>query len=183
MNRLVTTVSSLVGIVLVSTSVAVAHNTRWAWSPPRAAQMVLADAIVHLPSAERTSLEAEIRSARSAYVLAEMIASEEGDWFAAGMYHNLVDRLANALDKVQKGLSIDKARCTGVGRASKGRFKHFQCAVTSQFVEIPTVARIDREGDRQVVVEGPPRLLGPLEVSLDVHVAGKTSITYRQVAR
>ena len=183
MNRLVTTVSSLVGIALVSTSMAVAHNTAWSWSPSRAAQIVVADAVVQLPAEERGTLVAEIRQARSAYVLAETIASEEGDWFAAAMYHNLVFRFTTARDKVLGGLGIDKARCTGVGRASKGRFKHFQCAVTSQFVEIPTVARIDREGDRQVVVEGPPRLLGPLEVSLDVHVTGKTSITYRQVAR
>jgi hypothetical protein len=145
--------------------------------------MVIADAIVRLPSAERTSLEAEIRSARSAYLLAEMIASEEGDWFAAGMYHNLVLRLTKALDRIQKGLSVDKARCKGVGRATKGRFKHFQCAVNSQVVEIPAVARIDREADRQIVVEGPPRIIGPLGVSLDVHVAGKASIAYRQVVR
>jgi hypothetical protein len=181
MNRLV--LFSLVGIVLASTSTAVAHNTPWAWSPPRAAQMVIADAILQLPSAERTSLEAEIRSARSTYGLAEMIAFEEGDWFAAGMYHNLVYRLTKALDRVQKGLGVDKARCTGIGRASKGRFKHFRCAVSSQFVEIPTVARIDREADRQIVVEGPSRIIGPLAASLDVHVAGKASIAYRQVAR
>jgi hypothetical protein len=181
MNRLI--LFGLVGIVLASTSTAVAHNTPWAWSPPRAAQMVIADAIVQLPAAERTTLEAEIRSARSEYLLAEIIASEEGDWFAAGMYHNLVYRLTNAFDRLQKGLSVDKARCKGVGRASKGRFKHFQCAVNSQFVEIPTVARIDQEADRQIVVEGPPRIIGPLAASLDVHVAGKASITYRQVVR
>ena len=169
MNRLI--LFSLIGIVLASTSTAVAHNTPWAWSPPRAAQMVIADAIVQFPSAERTSLEAEIRSARSAYMLAELIASDEADWFA-GMYHNLVLRLTKALDRVQKGLSVDKARCKGVGRASKGRFKHFRCAVNSQS-EIPTVARIDREADRQIVVEGPPRIIGPLEATLDVHSRGR----------
>jgi hypothetical protein len=181
MNRLI--FLSLVGIVLASASTAVAHNTPWAWSPPRAAQMVIADAIVQLPAAERGALEAELGEARSKYLLAEMIATEEGDWFAAGMYHNLVLRLTKALDKVQKGLSVDKARCTGVGRAAKGRFKHFRCAVNSQFVEIPTVARIDREADRQIVVEGPPRIIGPLGASLDVHVAGKASIAYRQAVR
>ena len=181
MNRLI--VLGLVGIVLTSASTAVAHNTPWAWSPPRAAQMVIADVVVQLPAAERGALETEIGEARSKYLLAEMIATEEGDWFAAGMYHNLVLRLTKALDKVQKGLNVDTARCKGVGRVSKGRFKHFQCAVSSQYVEIPTVARIDREADRQIVVEGPPRIIGPLGASLDVHVAGKASITYRQVAR
>ena len=170
---------SLVGIVLVSTSTALAHNTPWSWTPARATQIVVADVKLQLPPAERAGLEAEIRDARSTYVLAEMIASEEGDWFAAGMYHNLVYRLTNALDKVQKGLGIDKARCTGVGRATKGRFKHFRCSVRSQFVEIPTVERIERDGDKQLVVEGPPRLVGPLEAQLDVHVRGKSTISYR----
>ena len=31
-----------------------------------------------------------------------MIATEEGDWFAAGMYHNLVYRLTKALDKIRE---------------------------------------------------------------------------------
>lgn len=170
----------LVGIAFTSASAALAHNTPWSSSPSRAAQMVVADAIVQLPSAERASLVAEIRSARSEYLLAEMIASEEGDWFAAGMYHNLVYRLTKARDKILSGLGVDKARCTGVGRASKGRFKHFRCSVSSQFVEIPTVARIDREGDRQIVVEGPPRVVA-LDAQFDVHVTGKASMVYRQV--
>ena len=171
---------SLIGIVLASASTAVAHNGAWAWSTSRAAQMVIADGIVQLPPAERASLAAEIRSARSEYLLAEMIASEEGDWFAAGMYHNLVYRLTKARDKILSGLGVDKARCTGVGRASKGRFKHFRCSVSSQFVEIPTVASIEREGDRQIVVEGPPRVVA-LDAQFDVHVTGKASIVYRQV--
>jgi hypothetical protein len=172
---------SLIGIVLASASTAVAHNGTWAWSTSRAAQMVIADGTVQLPSAERASLEEEIRSARSAYLLAEMIASEEGDWFAAGMYHNLVYRLTKARDKILSGLGVDKARCNGVGRASKGRFKHFRCSVRSQFVEIPTVARIEREGDRQIVVEGPPRVVA-LDAQFDVHITGKASIVCRQVA-
>ena len=172
---------SLVGIVLASTSAALAHNTPWSWSPPRAAQMVVSDAIVQLPAAERAALEAEIGKARSEYLLAEMIASEEGDWFAAGMYHNLVSRLTKALDKIRQGFGVDKARCAGVGRAAKGRFKHFRCSVSSLSVEIPTVASIERDGDKQIVVEGPPRLVGPLVAQLDVHVRGKMAISYRRL--
>jgi hypothetical protein len=112
-------------------------------------------------------------------VLAEMIATEEGDWFAAGMYSNLVYRLTNALDKVQNGLGVDRARCAGVGRATKGRFKHFRCSATSQVVEIPVVASIEENDDKQIVVEGPPRLVGPLQVQLDVHVTGKSAISFR----
>ena len=90
-------------------------------------------------------------------------------------------RLTKALDKVRGGLGVDSARCTGVGRAAKGRFKHFRCAVTSQFVEIPTVASIERDGDKQIVVEGPPRLVGPLEAQFDVHVTRKAGGAYRQL--
>jgi hypothetical protein len=180
MRRFIT--FSLVGIVLAAASTALAQKTPWVWSPSRAAQMVIADAVVRLPPSERASLEAEIRIARSTYLLAEMVASEEGDWLAAGMYHNLVYRLTNALNKVRSGLGVDKARCTGVSRALKGRFRHLRCSVSSQFVEIPTVARIDHEGDRQIVVEGPSRLVGPLTAQLDVRVTGKSAFAYRQTA-
>jgi hypothetical protein len=170
---------SVVGVALACVTAALAHNTPWSWSPGRAAQIVVADVTVHLPAAERTAVEAEIRSARSQYALAEMIAYEEGDWLAQGMYHNLVTRLTKALDKVQRGFGIDTARCTGIGRAVKGRFKHFRCSITSQSAEIPTVASVERNGDKQIVVEGPPRLVGPIEVQLQVHVKGKSTISYR----
>jgi len=173
---------SFAGICFALTSTAFAHNTPWSWTSSRAAQTVTAEATVQLAPADRASLEAEIRDARSRYMLAELIASEEGDWFAAGMYHNLVFRLTKALDKIGAGLGVDKARCTGLGRAVRGRYKHFRCSVSSQFVEIPSVARIDREGERQIVVEGPSRIIGPLKAQLDVHVTGKSSIAFRQLA-
>lgn len=167
------------GIALASTSMALAHSTPWSWKPARAAQMVMSDVAVQLPASERAALEAEIRSARSKYVLEEMIANDEGDWFAAGMYANLISRLTKALDKIEKGFGVDSARCTGLGRAAKGRYKHFRCSVTSQVVEIPTVASIEREGDKQFVVEGPPRVVGPFQAEFDVHVRGKSSLSYR----
>jgi hypothetical protein len=34
-----------------------------------------------------------------------------------------------------------------------------------------------------MVIESSPRIVGPLESQLDVHVAGKASISYRQVAQ
>ena len=177
-----TLVISVVGIVLASSSTALAHNTPWAWKPSRAAQIVVAEAVVRLPAEESAILEIELRQARSAYALAEMIASEEGDWFAAGMYHNLVLQVTTALGKVRNGLGIDNARCTGVGRPSKGRFKHFRCSITSGYVEIPSVERVERVGDRQIVVEGPARVIGPLEARLEVHVTGRSSILYRPAA-
>lgn len=174
-----TIIFSMIGVVLASASTALAHNTPWAWKPSRAAQMVVSDATLQLPAAERASLLAEIREARSRYLLDEMIATEEGDWLAAGMYHNLVVRLTKARDTVQSGFGLDRARCAGLGRAVSGRFKHFRCSVSSQFVEIPVVDRIDRDGDRQLVVEGPARVVGPLRATLDVHVTGKAALSYR----
>ena len=179
MHRFITL--GLVGLALASASVALAHNTPWSWSPSRAAQMVTADVTLQLPPTERATLEAEIRNMRSQYLLAEMIAHDAGDWLAEGMYHNLVTRLTKALDKVQRGFGIDTARCKGIGRPVKGRFKHFRCSITSQSAEIPTVASIERDGDKQIVVEGPPRLVGPLEAQLDVHVTRKSGGAYRQV--
>ena len=170
---------SLIGVVLTLAPIALAHNTPWTWKPSRATQMVVSDVTLQLPAAERAALLAEIREARSRYLLQEMIASEEGDWLAAGMYHNLVFRLTKARDTVQNGFSLDRARCSGLGSAANGRFKHFRCSVSSRVVEIPVVERIDREGNRQHVVEGQARLVGPLQAMLDVHVTGKASISYR----
>ena len=53
--------------------------------------------------------------------------------------------------------------------------------MSSLSVEIPTVASIVRDGDKQIVVEGPPRLVGPLVAQLDVHVRGKAAISYRRL--
>ena len=170
---------SIIGVVLAAGSTAFAHNTPWSWKPGRAAQVVVADVTLQLPAAERTSLLAEIREARSRYLLDEMVASEEGDWLAAGMYHNLVVRLTKARDTIQKGFGLDKARCAGLGQAANGRFKHFRCSASSQVVEIPVVERIDRDGDRQNVVEGQARRVGPLQAMLDVHVTGKATLSYR----
>jgi hypothetical protein len=85
---------------------------------------------------------------------------------------------------VRNGLDIDAASCKGSGAALQGkRFKHFRCSVNSVLLEIPQT-QLDY-GDRELplVIEGQPRVIGPLEASLDVHIAGKASITYRQVAR
>ena len=174
-----TIILSSIAVVLASASTALAHNTPWMWKPSRAALLVVSDATLQLPAAERAALLADIREARSRYLLDEMIASEEGDWLAAGMYHNLVFRLTKARDTVQNGFGLDRARCAGLGRAVEGRFKHFRCSVTSQAVEIPVVERIDRDGDRQTVVEGQARLVGPLQATLDVHVTGKETMSYR----
>ena len=63
------------------------------------------------------------------------------------------------------------------------RFKHFRCSVTSVVLEIPQTELDYGDQELPTVIEGSPRIIGPLEASLDIHVAGKASIAYRQVAR
>ena len=173
------TLAVAASVSLLAAAAAQAHSGRWGWTTTRAEQMVMADVPMRLPPAEGAILGAELRRQRGAYLRAAMAASEVGDWLAAGMYNNLVLQLASALSKVENGLGVDDVQCSGVGRAVNGRYKHFRCAATSGVIEIPTVASIEREGDREIVTQGPPRLVGPLDAIFEVHVRGKSKLTYR----
>jgi hypothetical protein len=164
---------------LLGAVAAQAHNGPWRWTTTRAEQMVAADVPMRLPPPEGATLEADLRRQRSAYLRAAMAASEVGDWLAAGMYNNLVLQLTSALSKVENGLGIDDVQCTGIGHGVNGRYKHFRCAATSGVIEIPTVASIERGGDREIVTQGPPRLVGPLNAIFEVHVRGGTKLMYR----
>jgi hypothetical protein len=55
--------------------------------------------------------------------------------------------------------------------------------VTSEPVEIPTPTFVPPTGEAELptLVDGPPRIIGPLEAQLDVHVTGRSSIRYAQV--
>ena len=173
------TLAVVASVSLLAAAEAQAHHVPWRWTTARAAQMVTADVPMRLPLAERATLEADLRRQRAAYLRAAMAASEVGDWLAAGMYNNLVLQLTSAVSKVENGLGIDDAQCTGVGRAVNRRYKHFRCAATSGVIEIPTVASIVREGDREIVTQGPPQLVGPLNAIFEVHVRGESKLTYR----
>jgi len=140
---------------------------------------VTANVPMRLSSAESSALEADLRRQRSAYLRAAMAASEGGDWLAAGMYNNLVLEFTSAIAKVENGLGVDDVQCTGIGHAVNGRYKHFRCPATSGVIEVPTVASIEREGDREIVTQGPPRLVGPLNAIFEVHVRGQSKLTYR----
>ena len=109
---------SVVGVALACATAAPAHNTPWSWSPGarRRWWSPMSPSSCRRPSAPQSR---QRFAAHAQYALAEMIAYEEGDWLAQGMYHNLVTRLTKALDKVQRGFGIDTARCTGIGRAVK----------------------------------------------------------------
>jgi hypothetical protein len=141
--------------------------------------MVTAHVPMRLPPAERATLNADLRRQKDAYLRAAMAASEGGDWLAAGMYNNLVVQLTSALSKVENGLRVDDVQCTGVGRAVNRRYKRLRCAATSRVIEIPTVASIEREPDREIVTQGPPRLVGPLNAIFEVHARGESKLKYR----
>jgi hypothetical protein len=173
------TLAVAASVSLLAAAAAQAHHGPWRWTTSRAERMVTADVPMRLPPEERATLEAEVRLQRGAYLRAAMVASEGGDWLAAGMYNNLVLQLTSAISKVESGLGIDDVQCTGIGRAVNGRYRHFRCAATSGVIEIPTVASIEREGDREIVTQGPPRLVGPLNAIFGVHVRGETKLTYR----
>ena len=173
------TLAVAASVSLLAAAAAQAHDGDWRWTTKRAEQMVTAKVPMRLPAAESATLEADLRSDRGVYLRAAMAASETGDWLAAGMYGNLVLQLTSAITKVEKGLDVADAACTGIDRAVKRRHKLLRCAASSGVIEIPTVASIEREGDREIVTQGPPRLVGPLNAVFEIRVRGESALTYR----
>jgi hypothetical protein len=178
------TLIGLIGVLLASTSIAQAHNTRWAWTESKAAKMVNRDATVKLAVGERASLSAELNDAVRLYGALVFAAQQVDDRAAMATFQTVLARYVRARDQVRNGLGIASAACNGSGTALQGkRFRHFRCAVTSAMLEIPQTQLDYAEQELPTVIEGSPRVIGPLAASLDVHVAGKASIAYRQVVR
>jgi hypothetical protein len=181
----------LIGVLLASTSIAQAHNTNWAWTESKASKMVAGDATVRLPAAQRATLEAELLQSVRLYSGLLLATSHQENGDVEVVYQLLLNRYRMALNQVRNGIEVDTAACKGSGRAVSGsgraaqinRFKHFRCSVVSGLIEIPVTALASDDRELPLVIEGPPRVIGPVEASLDVHVAGKASIAYRQVAR
>jgi hypothetical protein len=169
-------------IFLAATPIALAHDTRWAWTESKAEQIVLREATVRLPRLERASLEGELRTRTAYYRALEAAAAGEESVYAV-TYHDLAHRYRRALGKVQSGLEVDGAECRGSGQAARrNRFKHFRCAVTSETLEIPSAAIVASEnGELPAVVEGESRKLGPFQAQLHVRPTGKSRIAYRQI--
>jgi hypothetical protein len=125
-------------------------------------------------------MEGELKDAVRLYWALQFAADQVGDRNAMSTFQGYLARYRKALDQVQDGLGIGAAACKGSGTAMQGnRFKHFRCGVTSELLEIPST-QLDY-GDRElpIVIEGAPRVLGPFQASLSVHVTGKSSMTYR----
>ena len=183
----------LIGALFASTSIAQAHNTRSSWTAAKAETLVAYDATVPpLSAAERAALLPELdRIVRllgglslAAYDLAAIADDADGDWQPWLTFQQLLGRYVRARNQVRDGLTIDNAACRGSGAAMPGkRFKHFRCAVTSGVLEIPSVEVVYGDQELPTLIEGPSRLIGPLEAELDVHVIGKTSIAYRQIGK
>jgi hypothetical protein len=171
----------LIGTLFASTSIALAHNTPWAWTQPKAAKMVRSDATVQLPPAEKAFLESELKQAVRLYCLLAIAAGEAGD--SDTVFGELCRQNYHAIQKVRNGLGIVTAACKGSGKATQAnRFKHFRCSATSEKIDIPMVVLRPLEAGSQLptAIEGPPRIIGPLEAQLDVHVTGRSSMRYAQ---
>ncbi len=166
----------VIGILAASASVAVAHNTRYAWTTTKAQVVLEYEATIALPPSLKASLTEELEIQLAQFKLLALTAQDERkDWLAAGTYANYIMRFRQALAKVRAGLSIDTAECAGTGKVLSGkRYKHFRCAATSAVLEVPDVElRVLVEGALPEVVEGPIRRIGPLEAVFGVHVTGK----------
>jgi hypothetical protein len=171
----------IAAVVLVSTAVALAQGTRWAWTEPKAERIVAQDATVRLQRSDRT-LEAELQASVRLYGGLALAAQETNDPKAA-QFRSLASRFSKALAVVRNGVTIDAAACKGTGTAKQGRrFRHFRCAARSELLGIPSV-ELSGLGTEELptVIEGPPRILGPWRAQLDVRVNGRSAMKYRQV--
>lgn len=166
----------------VSMASAARIGTGSAWTESKAEQIVIRDATVRLSSAERVSLEDELRRAVALFRGLELRALDEGDESARWTYQSFGNRYQWALQSVRSGLRIDDADCTGSGRAIGDRFRQFHCLVTSEVLRIPS-AQLDTSdsGRLPAVVDGQPREMGPFFTQFRVNITGKSTIAYRQV--
>jgi hypothetical protein len=180
-----------VAVLLASAPIAQAHNTRPSWTAAKAETLVAYDATVPpLSAAERASLLPELNLTVRLLAALRLAAGdlEDGEvwdledeevWLT---FHRLLERYVRARNQIRDGVAIEAAACQGSGNAMPGkRFKHFRCAVTSAVLEIPQAEVQFGDEELPTVIERSPRIIGPLEAQLDVHVIGKTSIAYRQV--
>jgi hypothetical protein len=165
------------GALAASAAVALAHNTPFAWTAPKARVVLQDEATIALPPAERVALDAELEALLDKFRLLLLTAqSDPDDWLAAGTYDNYVKRFQKAQDTVNNGLSIDTLKCAGQGKALPGKkYKHFRCNTTSYVLEIPNIEfKPGTDPDLPEVVEGPARRIGPLAAVFTVHVMGKS---------
>jgi hypothetical protein len=173
----------VIGAITASASIALAHNTPQAWTEAKAGRMVVREGALRMPAGERGLLAQELRESVRLYKALLLATSHMENSDIQAVYQTLLARYESALHKVENGLAIAAASCRGTGPAvQRTRFRHFRCAVTSDALEIPTAELEPGDRDLPLVIEGPSRILGPYQATLDVHVTGKSSMAYRQAA-
>ncbi len=161
---------AVICIALVSVGAAVASTDKAgkkaAWTESKAERLVLNDATVRLPAADRAALEAELRPAVVLYKSLALEATLVGANEDATAYYEIAYRYSRALADVRRGLDVKAADCMGSGTAAAGnRFRNFACKVTSESLEIPAAAE--------------PRSIGPIDAVLNVRVTGTSSFSYK----
>jgi hypothetical protein len=162
---------------LTATAAALAHITPYSWTASKAQIMLQDSTTIALPADQKASLAAEIQAWVDKLRPLKLTAEQDpDDWLILGTYSSYIKRFVEARDRVNSGLSIDSTKCVGQGRALSGkRFKHFRCSAKSYVLEVPNIElKPGADPDLPEVVEGPRRIIGPLEAVFTVHVMGKS---------
>jgi hypothetical protein len=176
MNRLTVVLLVSVGALVGSAAVALAHNTPSSWTVAKARVLLQDGTTITLPADQRAALDAELEAQLKKFNGLLLAAQDDPDqWRLAGTYKNYIDRFRKAQNNVNAGLSIDSIQCAGLGKALKGkRYKHFRCNATSYELEIPNIELQPADAVLPEAVDGPRRVIGPLEAVFTVHVTGKS---------
>jgi hypothetical protein len=176
------------GALVGSAAVALAHSTPYSWTVAKARVMLQEGTTIALPADQRAALDTELEAQLRKFNGLLLAARDDPDqWRLAGTYKNYIDRFLRAQNNVNAGLSIDSVRCTGLGKALKGkRYKHFRCNATSYALEIPIIelqaADAILPSLLPEVAEGPRRVIGPLEAVFSVHVRGKSRMLVQRTS-
>jgi hypothetical protein len=178
---------------LAGSAVALAHSTPYSWTAVKARVMLQEGTTIALPTEQRQALDAELEALLNKFRPLKLTAqssyeSTQNPDYArlAQTYNTYIERFEEAQARIGAGLSIDSTKCVGQGKALIGRFtekpgpiekryKHFRCQATSYVLEIPSIEFAPgADPFLPEIVEGPRRLIGPLQAVFTVHVTGKS---------
>lgn len=176
MKRPVVVILASLCALSASASIALAHTTPYSWTVSKARVLLQEGTNVSLPEPERTALDAELAAWLAKFRPLLLTAQADPDqWRLAQTYDTYITRFVKARASVNSGLSIDAANCLGTGKALPGKkYNHFRCNATSYVLEIPSIELVPgTDPSLPEVVEGPRRLVGPLQAVFTVHVTGK----------
>jgi hypothetical protein len=176
MNRSLLVLLVSIGALAGSAAVALGHSTPYAWTASKARVVLQEGTNITLPADQRAALDAELEALIAKFRALFYTAREEPDQgILTETYDIYRKRFEAAQLAVNAGLSIDSVKCSGLGKALKGkRYKHFRCNATSYVLEIPNVELQPADAVLPQVIEGPRRLIGPLQAVFSVHVTGKS---------